>query len=76
MRRYPHAAALVVVLLALLARPAAAGTCDIPLIVGSAGATANVLLLIDNSGSMNEAIWHSAYSNSVTYSGNFTASDM
>lgn len=63
-------------LLALLAPPAQAGTCEIPLIVGSAGATANVLLLIDNSGSMNEAVWHTSYNKNTTYTGKFTATEM
>jgi type IV pilus assembly protein PilY1 len=75
MRRHPRALASAVILLVCLTPPAWAGTCEIPLIVGSAGATANVLLLIDNSGSMNEAVCHSSYNKNTTYSGRFTATD-
>jgi type IV pilus assembly protein PilY1 len=53
---------------------AALAQCQIPLIIGSSGSTANVLLLIDNSGSMNEPIYHDNYNINTTYSGNFTTS--
>ncbi len=75
MRRHLHALAVTAALVTLLTPPASASTCEIPLIVGSAGATANVLLLIDNSGSMNEAVCHSAYNKNTTYQGKFTAGD-
>jgi len=71
MRRSCCALVLSVVLLALPAL--AAADCQIPLIIGSAGATANVLILMDNSGSMNEAIMHSAYDSHTSWSGAFTS---
>jgi type IV pilus assembly protein PilY1 len=60
-------------LAALLAAPAAATTpvCQIPLAIGANTGNANVLLLLDNSGSMNEALVPSAYNPSTNYSGPF-----
>src|SRR5438045_7340646 len=55
--------------------PAAAvvhAQCDIPLIVGVAANTANVLIILDNSDSMNEPVYHAAYNPKTTYSGQFT----
>lgn len=49
----------------------AQAVCQIPLAVGLNTGNANVLILQDNSGSMNEALYHSAYNPSVNYSGNF-----
>ena len=49
-----------------------ATTCNIPLAVGQAGAAANVLILLDNSGSMNEAIVSSDFNPNTTYSGKFS----
>ncbi len=46
-------------------------TCQIPLAIGSNTGDANVLILFDNSGSMNEALTHSAYNPSTRYNGNF-----
>ena len=54
-----------------LARMAHA-SCDLPLAIGGATAEANVLIILDNSGSMNEAITSSDYNASITYTGKFT----
>lgn len=49
----------------------AAAQCDIPLIAQRVSTPPNVMILLDNSGSMNEAMWHASYDNSVRYSGAF-----
>lgn len=69
---------LLLLLVALIAgRPSgAAAQCDIPLIVGSVGTTANVLLLLDSSGSMNEVVFHDSFNPGTTYSGNFTSTSI
>ena len=51
---------------------AGAATCQVPLAIGTAGSDANVLILQDNSGSMNEALQSSAYNPNTHYSGNFS----
>jgi type IV pilus assembly protein PilY1 len=71
MRRFPHVLALAGASLAVSA-PLALAQCQVPLIVGSVTTTPNVLILLDTSGSMNDAIMHDAYDPSVSYSGNFT----
>lgn len=54
-----------------VAGPAAA-VCDPPLVVAQAGGRAKVLIILDNSGSMNEAVYADAYDPGVAYTGNFT----
>jgi type IV pilus assembly protein PilY1 len=51
---------------------AAGVTCNVPLVIGSAGADANVLILLDSSLTMNEALVSSAYNPGTRYSGNFS----
>ena len=71
-------AALAAVLLAVLAViPALPGalaqdTCEIPLFVKQNLVGANVMILADNSGSMNEALYHLDYNRNVTYTGGFS----
>ncbi len=45
--------------------------CQVPLFVQQALIGANVMILADNSGSMNAGVYHLDYDSSVTYSGNF-----
>jgi type IV pilus assembly protein PilY1 len=52
----------------------AGAVCEIPLAIGQNSGNANVLILLDNSGSMNEALESSAYDPSTNYSGNFSRS--
>jgi len=67
--RYVLIAGLV---LGALARPTpSAATCEVPLALGNMAADANVLILFDTSGSMNEALQHPAYNKNTRYSGNF-----
>ena len=47
--------------------------CEMPLFVKQNLMGANVMILADNSGSMNAATYHAAYSPSVTYTGDFTS---
>ncbi len=68
------AAALAAVLaVAVMAAPPAQAqaTCEIPLFVKQSLVGANVMFLADNSGSMNEAIYHLDYDANTTYSGPF-----
>ena len=51
----------------------ASATCDLPLAIGGAAAQANVLIILDNSGSMNEALTSSSYNPNTKYTGKFTA---
>jgi len=64
------AAALVVAGSAL---PAAGQSCEVPLFVMQSMTGANVMILADNSGSMNAGVYHLDYDPDVVYSGNFTA---
>lgn len=74
MRPTSRALGLGIALVASLGLNSAAhAVCDIPLIIGSASNTANVLILLDNSGSMNEVVFHDAYDPNVRYSGRFTS---
>jgi type IV pilus assembly protein PilY1 len=67
-RRVAAAAALLL----LVAVNAGAQTgCDVPLFIQSGTVDANVMVLFDNSGSMNEAMEHPDYDNFVTYAGPF-----
>ncbi len=63
---------LVVAVCLLPSARAFAQTCEIPLFVQQGLVGANVMILADNSGSMNEPILHDAYDKTVAYSGNFT----
>lgn len=47
--------------------------CDPPIVVSHAGGRAKVLIILDNSGSMNEVVYADAYDAGVTYTGNFTS---
>lgn len=64
-------------LTALLIVPAEAQTgCEVPLFVQQGTIDANVVILFDNSGSMCEAVYHPDFDNSITWSGNFTATQL
>ncbi len=65
------AALMVLMAVVTMSDVAAAQTCDIPLVVRRTAGEANVLIIFDTSGSMNEAMWHSAYDPTVNYSGRF-----
>ena len=65
---------LTALVLAALLLPAAASLaqdCEIPLFVQQGLQGANVMILADNSGSMNQAIYHLDYDPETSYSGNF-----
>lgn len=64
LRRLAHCAGAAS--LAASAAVHAIGVAETPLFI-STGATPNVMLLMDNSGSMNNVIWHSGYQDSITY---------
>ena len=55
-----------------MVRATAGAVCQLPLAIGANTGNANVLLLLDNSGSMNEALVSSAYDPNTNYSGNFS----
>jgi len=66
---------LALPVLALLVVPqgtARAVSCDIPMIAQQVAVPPNVMILVDNSGSMNEVMWHEDYDPGTIYSGNFT----
>lgn len=63
---------LAVTLLLLPTTGALAQDCEIPLFVKQGLNGGNVMILADNSGSMNEPILHPAYNPNVAYTGNFT----
>jgi len=67
------AAAAVLLLVAAVPLPGVAQDCDVPLFIQETNVLANVMLLVDNSGSMNEAMYHSDYDPDVVWSGNFDA---
>ena len=56
---------------ALAARPAAAQLCQIPLFIQKGDVDANIMILLDNSGSMNEVITHPGYDPAAAYPGDF-----
>jgi type IV pilus assembly protein PilY1 len=58
---------------ALSGQAFASTTCENPLFIQRAGADANVLIVLDNSGSMNEPIYHPDYDANTNYSGKFNA---
>jgi type IV pilus assembly protein PilY1 len=49
-------------------------SCEYPLFIQTGGLDANVLIIFDNSGSMNEAMFHPAYNPNTQYSGGFSSS--
>lgn len=49
--------------------PANAGVCEYPLFIQQGAVDANVMILFDNSGSMNEAMFHDAYDETRRYTG-------
>jgi type IV pilus assembly protein PilY1 len=53
---------------------AAFAACQIPLVISQSSGDANVLIVLDNSGSMNEALQSSAYNPNTNWSGNFNRS--
>jgi type IV pilus assembly protein PilY1 len=61
--------------LAAVTLNANAGTCNYPLFVQAGSVDANVVILFDTSGSMNEAICHDAYNPNITYSGGLTSTN-
>ena len=61
----------VAVAMVLLIAAAAGAQCEIPLFVKQGSTGANVMILADNSGSMNAAEVDARYNPNVTYSGNF-----
>lgn len=70
MRRSRFALLLACALVVTHAQLASA-QCEIPLIVGGTGNTANALIIMDSSGSMNEIVFHESFNEATTYSGNF-----
>jgi type IV pilus assembly protein PilY1 len=50
------------------------GVCEYPLFIQQQSTQANVLFVFDNSGSMNEAMFHDDFDPDVTYSGSFNSS--
>jgi len=66
-----HRAAAAAGIFSILAQGPAFAVCQMPLSVVSSGSGANVMILFDNSASMNEAIYHDDYDPAVTYSGQF-----
>jgi type IV pilus assembly protein PilY1 len=71
---HPNAPAvlLLVSFMMLLPALAPAQTCEVPLFVQQGSAGASVMILADNSGSMNEIVYSTAYNASTAWSGNFT----
>lgn len=57
----------------LAAAGPALAACDPPIVVSHGGGKARVLIILDNSASMNEAVHADAYDPGVTYTGNFTS---
>lgn len=57
----------------LFAGGVAAQTCDVPLISQQVAVAPNVMVIMDNSGSMNHVMWHSDYDATVNYPGPFDA---
>jgi type IV pilus assembly protein PilY1 len=70
--RHPNRLAAVVLLTLLASLPAAGQDCEVPLFVQQGTVDANVMILFDNSGSMNEVMFHPDYDAFATYSGPFT----
>jgi len=56
--------------------PARAQSCEYPLFIQEGAVDANVLFLFDNSGSMNEIIFHNDFNPNVTYTGGLSTNTM
>ncbi|MBP9131458.1 MAG: hypothetical protein KBF50_14415, partial [Steroidobacteraceae bacterium] len=71
---HPNAPAVLLLasFMMLLPALAPAQTCEVPLFVQQGSAGASVMILADNSGSMNEIVYSTAYNASTSWSGNFT----
>ena len=67
----PRTILLASVLLAAAFVGGAAAQCEYPLFIQQGATDANVLIIFDNSGSMNEVVWHDAFDPNVQYSGTF-----
>ena len=68
-----HLVAPLLLAPAVLAGPSRAA-CDAPLVVSHSGGTARVLIVLDTSGSMNDAVESDSYDRGVTYTGSFNSS--
>jgi type IV pilus assembly protein PilY1 len=68
--------AVVLIFTIGLAKCIAAQECEVPLFVQQNMYGANVMVLADNSGSMNEAIYHAGYDPDMVYAGNFPSETM
>ena len=64
---------LVLLASLVLLAPAGAQECQTPLFVQQSLIGANVMILADNSGSMNNIVTHDAYDQNVVYAGNFNS---
>ncbi len=65
---------MVVILSAtVVVTPLLAQDCEVPLFVMQSMTGANVMILADNSGSMNSGVYHLAYDPNVSWSGNFSS---
>ncbi|MCC6650044.1 MAG: hypothetical protein IT348_02725 [Candidatus Eisenbacteria bacterium] len=62
-----------VAMMSALVSPSLA-TCDVPLVISHGGGEANVMILLDTSGSMNEIVYSTAYNPATTYTGKFSSS--
>ncbi|MCC6348448.1 MAG: hypothetical protein IT347_02520 [Candidatus Eisenbacteria bacterium] len=71
-RLHAHALACFVAAGLAIAGPVLAA-CDPPLVVSSSGGRAKVMIILDSSYSMNEAMCSDDYDPGVTYTGNFTS---
>ena len=60
----------------LRADRAGAVGCDIPMIAQQVAVPPNVMIIVDNSGSMNEVMWHEDYDASQVYADNFDPTNM
>jgi type IV pilus assembly protein PilY1 len=69
-------ATLASLLLGATTNPAAAVECDVPLIVQQSSVPANVLIIMDDSGSMNEAMFHPDFRPGTVYAGKFKTNTM
>ncbi len=76
MRHLNPAAGLVALLLLSTAPAAAQLGCEVPLFVQEGSIDANVMILFDNSGSMNEAMYHPDYDADVTWTGAYNTSSV
>jgi type IV pilus assembly protein PilY1 len=72
MNQHTRRIGLAVAATVILGAQAAHAVCQIPLAIGQNTGNANVMILLDNSGSMNEALMSSAYNAATRYSGNFS----